>query len=58
MCQACSASMPPTGSFGHGEAHNPAPLSVYEAAFERIRASSDTTLYVAEREGQVVGTSC
>ncbi len=42
--------------YGHGEADNPAPLSVYEAAFERIRASSDTTLYVAEREGQVVGT--
>jgi GNAT superfamily N-acetyltransferase len=42
---------------GHAESREgPAPMPVYEAAFERIAASPDNALYVAEHEGEVVGT--
>lgn len=39
----------------HGEA-NPAPMSVYEAAFAAIEASPDNVLFVLEDDGRVVGT--
>jgi GNAT superfamily N-acetyltransferase len=41
---------------GHAESRDPAPLAVYEAAFDRIAASADNALYVAEWDGRVVGT--
>ncbi len=39
----------------HGEA-DPAPMAVYEAAFDAIAASADNQLFVLEDEGRVVGT--
>lgn len=42
--------------FGHGDSTDPALLPLYRAAFAAIGASSAETLYVAEREGAVVGT--
>jgi GNAT superfamily N-acetyltransferase len=41
---------------GHAESRQPAPLPVYEAAFDRISAASGNALFVAEFEGTVVGT--
>lgn len=41
---------------GHGDTTDPAALPLYEAAFDRIAASPADTLYVAELEGEVVGT--
>lgn len=41
---------------GHGDSSDPALLPRYEAAFDRIAASSCDTLYVAELGGEVVGT--
>jgi Predicted acetyltransferase len=41
---------------GHGDTADPAALPLYVAAFERIAASPNDTLYVAEVDGEVVGT--
>ncbi|KWV55693.1 MULTISPECIES: GNAT family N-acetyltransferase [Rhizobium] len=41
---------------GHGDTTAPEILGKYLRAFERIASSPDQTLYVAERDGQVVGT--
>ena len=41
---------------GHGDAWNEANAPLYQAAFEAIRSSPATTLYVACEEGAVVGT--
>ncbi|RDJ13894.1 GNAT family N-acetyltransferase [Rhizobium grahamii] len=41
---------------GHGDTTAPEIFGEYLKAFERITSSRDQTLYVAEREGQVVGT--
>ena len=41
---------------GHGDSTEPQFLPAYRAAFERIMASPNDTLYVAERAGNVVGT--
>ncbi|KRB53156.1 acetyltransferase [Rhizobium sp. Root708] len=41
---------------GHGDTTAPEVFGEYLRAFERIATSRDQTLYVAEREGQVVGT--
>lgn len=41
---------------GHGDTTDPAALVDYVAAFERIQASANDTLYVAEIRGMVVGT--
>jgi len=41
---------------GHGNTLDPAAMPGYRAAFARIRESANDTLYVAEVEGQVVGT--
>lgn len=41
---------------GHGDTTDPAVFPAYEAAFAAIDASGEETLYVAEREGRVVGT--
>lgn len=41
---------------GHGDTVDPAAYPQYLAAFQAIGASSDQTLYVAERDGEVVGT--
>ncbi|MDQ0561590.1 GNAT superfamily N-acetyltransferase [Rhizobium mesoamericanum] len=40
----------------HGDTTAPEALGDYLRAFERVASSSDQTLYVAEREEQVVGT--
>lgn len=41
---------------GHGDTTNPQALPDYRAAFARIAASPNETLYVAELDGEVVGT--
>src|SRR5690606_26314645 len=41
---------------GHGDTTDPAALFAYRAAFDRIAASPNDTLYVAEFDGEVVGT--
>ncbi|MCJ7994611.1 GNAT family N-acetyltransferase [Rhizobium cremeum] len=41
---------------GHGDSTDPAALPGYLAAFDRIAASPCETLYVAERNGEVVAT--
>ncbi len=41
---------------GHGDTTDPAAFGDYLAAFRRIAASANDTLYVAELEAQVVGT--
>jgi len=41
---------------GHGDTDDPSALPVYEAAFDRIAASPADTLYVAELDGEVVGS--
>ncbi|MCE6077580.1 GNAT family N-acetyltransferase [Agrobacterium vitis] len=41
---------------GHGDTTDPDALPDYLAAFQRIAASSNEILYVAERDGAVVGT--
>jgi len=41
---------------GHGDAKGPVDLGPYLSAFERIDASADHVLYVAEIGDQVVGT--
>ena len=41
---------------GHGDTEDPAALPAYEAAFAAIAASLNDQLYVAEIEGEVVGT--
>lgn len=40
----------------HGDSADPAHLSAYLDAFDRIQASPNDTLYVAERSGEIVGT--
>jgi len=40
----------------HGDTTDESARPRYEAAFERIGASLNDTLYVAEREGEIVGT--
>jgi GNAT superfamily N-acetyltransferase len=41
---------------GHGDTVDPGALPAYRRAFETIAASPDQTLYVAELDGEVVGT--
>lgn len=41
---------------GHGDSVDTADLPAYEAAFERIEGSPNDALYVAELDGEVVGT--
>lgn len=41
---------------GHGDSADPAALPDYEAAFRRIEASPNDALFVAELDGEVVGT--
>ncbi|WP_040678589.1 GNAT family N-acetyltransferase [Nitratireductor pacificus] len=41
---------------GHGDTVDPAAMGAYLAAFERIVASPNDTLYVAEVDGVVAGT--
>lgn len=41
---------------GHGDTTDPDAFPHYRAAFRRITASSNETLYVAELAGEVVGT--
>jgi GNAT superfamily N-acetyltransferase len=41
---------------GHGDTTDPEALPHYRAAFDRIAASPNETLYVAEFDGEVVGT--
>ena len=41
---------------GHGDTSDPSALPDYLSAFQRIAASSQETLYVAERAGEVVAT--
>lgn len=41
---------------GHGDTTEPEALPDYRAAFARINASRNETLYVAELDGEVVGT--
>jgi GNAT superfamily N-acetyltransferase len=41
---------------GHGDTVDPGALPAYISAFETIAASPDQTLYVAELDGEVVGT--
>ncbi|THV13888.1 GNAT family N-acetyltransferase [Rhizobium rhizophilum] len=41
---------------GHGDTTDPEALPDYRAAFTRIAASPNETLYVAELDGEVVGT--
>lgn len=41
---------------GHGDTTDPEALPDYRAAFARITASPNETLYVAEFDGEVVGT--
>jgi GNAT superfamily N-acetyltransferase len=40
----------------HGDRWSPDSRTAYEAAFAAIRDSRDNALYVAERDGRVVGT--
>ncbi|MBW9113079.1 GNAT family N-acetyltransferase [Rhizobium cauense] len=41
---------------GHGDTTTPEAFGDYLKAFDRIVSSRDQTLYVAERDGQAVGT--
>ena len=41
---------------GHGDTDDPAALPDYEAAFERIAASPNDALWVAELDGTIAGT--
>lgn len=41
---------------GHGDTTDPSALDDYQRAFDRIAASPDQTLYVAEFDGKVAGT--
>jgi GNAT superfamily N-acetyltransferase len=41
---------------GHGDTVDPGAFPQYLAAFRAIEVSSNQTLYVAERDGEVVGT--
>lgn len=41
---------------GHGDTTDAVALPLYLAAFERIQASANDALYVAELDGEVVGT--
>lgn len=41
---------------GHGDTTDPSALVDYIAAFRRIGTSPNETLYVAERDGEVIGT--
>jgi GNAT superfamily N-acetyltransferase len=41
---------------GHAESREPAPMPVYEAAFDRIVSTPGNQLFVAELDGVVVGT--
>lgn len=41
---------------GHGDSDDPVDLPLYLAAFERIAASPNDALHVAELEGEIVGT--
>lgn len=41
---------------GHGDTTDPEVLPLYLSAFARIAGSQYETLYVAERDGEVVGT--
>lgn len=41
---------------GHGDTTDPAALADYRAAFARIAASRNETLYVAVRNDEVIGT--
>ncbi|MEP3439454.1 MAG: GNAT family N-acetyltransferase [Hoeflea sp.] len=41
---------------GHGDSADPAELPLYLAAFDRIATSPNDALYVAVRDGEVVGT--
>jgi GNAT superfamily N-acetyltransferase len=41
---------------GHGDTTDESVRPRYEAAFARISASPDNMLYVAERQGEIVGT--
>lgn len=41
---------------GHGDSDDPVALPGYQAAFDRIAASPNDRLYVAELGGEVVGT--
>ncbi|MCF1459729.1 GNAT family N-acetyltransferase [Agrobacterium vitis] len=41
---------------GHGDTTDPDALPDYLAAFRRVAASSNEVLYVAERDGAVIGT--
>jgi len=41
---------------GHGDSADPADLPAYLTAFERISASPNDRLFVAVRDGEVVGT--
>jgi GNAT superfamily N-acetyltransferase len=41
---------------GHGDTTDPQALPDYSAAFRRIAASPNETLYVADLDGEVVGT--
>lgn len=42
---------------GHGDTTDPAALPSYRDAFRRIDANPDMRLYVAELDGEVVGTA-
>lgn len=44
------------GEGGHGDTTDPNAAGAYLAAFERISRSPNDTLYVAELDGEVVGT--
>ncbi|MFN3718999.1 MAG: GNAT family N-acetyltransferase [Rhizobium rhizophilum] len=41
---------------GHGDTNDPQALPDYRAAFRKIATSPNETLFVAERDGEVVGT--
>lgn len=41
---------------GHGDTTDPAAREEYRRAFRTISASPDQNLYVAERDGEIVGT--
>lgn len=41
---------------GHGDTNDPQALTDYSAAFRKIATSANETLYVAELDGEVVGT--
>lgn len=42
--------------FGHGDSTDPSLRPIYEAAFEAIAASPAADLFVAEMDGEIVGT--